>query len=137
MKVSLLFMQRNHSIRASPDALEDTCLLENQLQLCNEDETLLELCSRAWRELRGALNPPLLSTLISPLGLISEGLDALPKDVERAEGGAVWGSGQGGFRCRRGRTGGSDVILDGEHQARAAAQQLLLAGVQLALQRLL
>lgn len=31
----------------------------------------------------------------------------------------------------------SDVILDGEDQARAAAQQLVLARVQLALQRLL
>lgn len=50
-----------------------------QTQLCNEDEMLLELCSRAWRELRVALNPPLLYTTLSPPYLISEGLDALPQ----------------------------------------------------------
>lgn len=92
---------------------------------------LSELCSRAWRELRVALKPPLLSTPTSLLCLISEGLDALPAGEPRARRSG------GGVRAGRLEVGGSDVILDGENQTRAAAQQLLLTGVQLALQRLL
>ena len=56
-----------------------------------------------------------------------------PQDVERAE--AFWGWRSGRFEEKEGE--GSDVILDGENQARAAAQELLLAGVQLTLQRFL
>lgn len=56
-----------------------------------------------------------------------------PQDIERA--GAFWGWRSGRFEEEEGE--GSDVILDGENEARAAAQELLLAGVQLTLQRFL
>lgn len=78
----------------------------------------------------GSSEPPLLSTPTSLLCLISEGLDALPAGEPRARR-------SGGVRAGRLEVGGSDVILDGENQTCAAAQQLLLAGVQFTLQRLL
>lgn len=60
-----------------------------------------------------------------------------PQDVERelmGEGGLGVGSGRLAMRLIRSR--GSDMILHGENQACTPAQQLLLAGVQLALKRL-
>lgn len=66
---------------------------------------------------------------------------------EDLRGSSCWRSGvgvrfEGGWQLKQVRGGGgvwaqSDVILHGENQTCAAAQQLLLAGVQLALQRLL
>lgn len=71
--------------RLSSDALEDSRLLESKLRLSNEDEMILELCSRGLENARSCAEPtPLLSSppllCLLPflrLSLISEGLDAL------------------------------------------------------------
>lgn len=120
-------VQLNHSISAWRVRLH--------VQHCNEDELLLELCSRAGLELRVALNPPFFFVYnhISTLSYLWRTGHSAPQDIERA--GAFWGWRSGRFEEEEGE--GSDVILDGENQARAAAQELLLAGVQLTLQRFL
>ena len=77
----------------------------------------------------------LLYTLISPIHLISLPVQRW-RQLRRSKGGGVE------IRSRRlaaqaRRKAGSDMVFDGENQTRASAQQLLLAGVQLTLQRLL
>ncbi len=98
---------------------------------------------RSWALLMGRggaqshSEPSLLSTPISPHCLIFKGLEALPVGCGESWGWCSLGVRSGRILTVQMGRGGSDVILDGENQTRAAAQQLLFTGVQLAFQRLL